>query len=740
MGTIAAAVLAVASAALGATSAAGVSSSPVFLAGPPAGGEAGQSDISDDGSRILLRTQGPEVLGVTAPILSNFGYWWVLDEQPDGSYAARNLPRGSDVFPLRLSGDGRYLGSRDGRFDVEQWIANGTFSAALVSSPGTTPHLSDDGAFFFQSSGGAANRYEMNATQIVGVTRVDVSELGVPANASSAFPLAANSIPTFADGVSDDGNRAIFSSAATNLHPAAFDGSLHWYVKDLTTGEVWLLPDAGWGLSGDGSTAMIVTTASLLPADTDTAVDLYLYDLAAETLEMPPVPASLTGSELVQRPDISDSADRVTLKWGNSNYLWDRQAGTIEPVIPTGAHPDGEPGAARISGDGSTVVYSVYPLTPTNGLHLDRVFVLELESDQDGDGVEDGIDNCPEVFNPDQADTDGDGIGDVCEGDVTPPIVSAVVPNPDGANGWHVTAPVVIGWDVVDPEPSAGGVVAPPPTIAPLEGMHVYESDEVCDAVQNCAAGSATLSIDTVAPVVDSVGFSVNPKAITETSTMTVGVSDATSGIDIVEYRLDGGGWSPLPVTLGSATVDFDDSLLAGVHQVDVRTRDVAGNTSDVSTSYLVVYDPSGAWATGGGWFVPGGPSSDPGDLLPGLDGTSKAHFGFSVRYQTGASTVPAGDLQFRYIVPGQGPTFVVEDAGFDSLVVTNNTWAKFQGLVTVDGTTGLHPVHVDARDANNQPDRFIIKIWAPGADPDVDDPIYRASGDLSGGNIKIHN
>ena len=63
------------------------------------------------------------------------------------------------------------------------------------------------------------------------------------------------------------------------------------------------------------------------------------------------------------------------------------------------------------------------------------------------------------------------------------------------------------------------------------------------------------------------------------------------------------------------------------------------------------------------------------------------------MKYQNGQSTVPSGHLHFRYIVPGQGPTLVVEDAGFDWLVVTNNTWAKFQGLVTVEGVPGLHPV-----------------------------------------------
>jgi len=47
--------------------------------------------------------------------------------------------------------------------------------------------------------------------------------------------------------------------------------------------------------------------------------------------------------------------------------------------------------------------------------------------DADGDGIPDRIDNCPTVFNPDQADRDGDGVGDACDNCPT-------VPNPDQAD------------------------------------------------------------------------------------------------------------------------------------------------------------------------------------------------------------------------------------------------------------------------------------------------------------------
>lgn len=42
-----------------------------------------------------------------------------------------------------------------------------------------------------------------------------------------------------------------------------------------------------------------------------------------------------------------------------------------------------------------------------------------LALDNDGDGVveDEGLDNCPNISNADQKDTDGDGKGDVCDDD-----------------------------------------------------------------------------------------------------------------------------------------------------------------------------------------------------------------------------------------------------------------------------------------------------------------------------------
>lgn len=47
----------------------------------------------------------------------------------------------------------------------------------------------------------------------------------------------------------------------------------------------------------------------------------------------------------------------------------------------------------------------------------DTTYNFDVDVDTDGDSVVDVLDNCPSTPNPDQADFDGDGVGDVCDPD-----------------------------------------------------------------------------------------------------------------------------------------------------------------------------------------------------------------------------------------------------------------------------------------------------------------------------------
>jgi len=47
--------------------------------------------------------------------------------------------------------------------------------------------------------------------------------------------------------------------------------------------------------------------------------------------------------------------------------------------------------------------------------HCEPDLVIHALDDQDGDEIPDIVDNCPTVFNPEQRDSDGNGVGDACQ-------------------------------------------------------------------------------------------------------------------------------------------------------------------------------------------------------------------------------------------------------------------------------------------------------------------------------------
>jgi hypothetical protein len=121
---------------------------------------------------------------------------------------------------------------------------------------------------------------------------------------------------------------------------------------------------------------------------------------------------------------------------------------------------------------------------------------------------------------------------------------------------------------------------------------------------------------------------------------------------------------------------------------------------------YLVAYDPSAGFVTGGGWI-----DSPAGAYFDDLALTGKATFGFVSKYKKGA-TVPTGETEFQL----KAGSLNFHADVYDWLVVAGAR-AQYKGVGTINGG-GSYKFLLTAYDADVNKtdaiigDRFRIKIW----------------------------
>jgi hypothetical protein len=184
----------------------------------------------------------------------------------------------------------------------------------------------------------------------------------------------------------------------------------------------------------------------------------------------------------------------------------------------------------------------------------------------------------------------------------------------------------------------------------------------------------------------------------------------------------------------GSGTcTGFYSYLNAGVYNVEVSVTDNDGDTGS-DTVMVVVYDPSGGFVTGGGWFT-----SPEGAYKPDPNLAGKATFGFVSKYKKGA-TVPEGNTEFQF----KAGDLNFHSTSYDWLVVTGSDYAKFKGMGTINGE-GEYKFQIWAGDGTGDDgaDTFRISIWYEIVHEDgvTEEVVVYNSGDqeIGGGNIVVH-
>jgi streptogramin lyase len=230
----------------------------------------------------------------------------------------------------------------------------------------------------------------------------------------------------------------------------------------------------------------------------------------------------------------------------------------------------------------------------------------------------------------------------------------------------------------------------------------------VADSSGQSASGTTSLTVLNVPPTVGAITAPTAPvpvnTAISASAAFTdPGVLDTHTAL----WSWGDGSTSADAVTEsnGSGSVSGSHTYTAdGVYTVTLTVTDKDGGAGASSFSYVVVYNPSAGFTTGGGWFTsPGGAYA----ANPSL--TGKANFGFNARYQSGA-TVPTGDTEFQF----PAASLNLHSTSYDWLVITTNQ-AQFQGSGTINGS-GNYGFLVTAQDnGGTTPDLIRMEIWDKG-------------------------
>lgn len=216
----------------------------------------------------------------------------------------------------------------------------------------------------------------------------------------------------------------------------------------------------------------------------------------------------------------------------------------------------------------------------------------------------------------------------------------------------------------------------------------------------------------------------VAPVPITQPVTLQVDFNDPDENDDHSVVIQWGDGTSATTNVTGLTAVAVHRYLAMGVYTINVTVTDSYGEAARAAYQYIVIYDPSGGFITGGGWFI---------DPATG----SKAHFGFNPKYHTDGKL--KGETEFRL----GGLNF--KSVSHDWMVI-NGAKGIFTASGTINGS-GEYVILVSAIDGNlaGGADRIRIIIWnemtgelvydsQPG-DWEYADP----TTPIGGGSIVIH-
>jgi hypothetical protein len=293
---------------------------------------------------------------------------------------------------------------------------------------------------------------------------------------------------------------------------------------------------------------------------------------------------------------------------------------------------------------------------------------------------------------------------------------------------------LVYAWDFGDGAIST----AASPTHAYADNDTYNVTLTVMDASGAKATVSTTAEITNVAPSISALDLPSEPVAVgTLVSAAVLFADPGSADTHGAQIAWGDGSISSAAASGGRASATHTYAA-PGVYTVSAQVTDDDEASAEATFQYVVVYDPSAGFVTGGGWID--SPSNACATLCSGASG--KANFGFVAKYRRGVEA-PDGNTEFHFNAGG----LTFRSTSYQWLVVAGAR-AQYKGVGTINGQ-GSYNFLLTAIDGQLQGsgavDAFRIKITDPVTGAVVYDNRLGAADDsgdataLGGGSITIH-
>jgi uncharacterized repeat protein (TIGR01451 family) len=449
------------------------------------------------------------------------------------------------------------------------------------------------------------------------------------------------------------------------------------------------------------------------------------------------VATTIAGCTVLNTPPTADAGGPYTVAEGAAVQLDGSGSSDADGTVTTytwtlGAFTNADGGTCSFVGGINT---GVSPSVTCNDNGTLTVSLTVTDDDGDGSAADEGTVTVSNVAPA--ADADAAGLG--YSGNEGASVALAGSVTDPGSNDTHTylwAYTPVSGVDAGATCTIADGTTLTPTIACTDDGTFKVTLTATDDDGLSSPAAEATLSLSNVAPSLGAItGLPLAPvqvgTGVSANLTFTdPGSNDShKSSIDWEDGTVDNADPDPSPV--GGSHI----YTTPGIYTVKITVTDDDTGSDLVKYEYVVVYDPTAGFVTGGGWI-----NSPAGAYLADPALTGKASFGFVSKYHKGA-TVPTGNTEFQF----HAGNLSFSSASYEWLVVqgSGSSKATYKGDGSVNGVAG-YGFLLSAIDGS--PDKFRIKIWQSGGSVIYDNQVSGGAGDnadpttgIAGGSIVIH-